>query len=225
MLGGDGNDYLDGGAYGDTLEGGDGDDHLTGGTGKDRFMGGAGFDTVIESDDIDFELTKNKLIGTWTDTLDSIEHVILSGGDSNNKLDASQFQGTVHLNGGEGHDQLIGGQQGDILVSSSGNDSLTGGAGADTFDVVGRVEFLQSNRSTPLKTGEFALINDFSKDKDTLVLLGSAQQYVVGISNQGAEIYLDTNGDGITNQADEIVAIIKGANSFNLDRSFVKYVD
>ncbi|BDM79444.1 calcium-binding protein [Acaryochloris marina] len=225
LLGGDGNDYLDGGAYGDTLEGGDGDDHLTGGTGKDRFMGGAGFDTVIESDDIDFELTKNKLIGTWTDTLDSIEHVILSGGDSNNKLDASQFQGTVHLNGGEGHDQLIGGQQGDVLVSSSGNDSLTGGAGTDTFDVVGRVEFLQSNRSTPLKTGEFALINDFNKDKDTLILLGSAQQYVVGISNIGAEIYLDTNGDGITTQADEIVAIIKGSNSFNLDGSFVKYLD
>lgn len=224
LQGGDGNDYLDGGAYGDTLEGGNGDDHLTGGTGKDRLLGGAGFDTVIESDDIDFELTENKLIGTWTDTLDSIEHVILSGGDSNNKLDASQFQGTVHLHGGEGHDQLTGGQQGDVLVSSSGNDSLTGGAGADTFDVVGRVEFLRSNRSNPLKQDEFALVNDFNKDKDTLVLLGSANQYVVGTSIKGAEIYLDANGDGITNQADEIVAIIKGANSFDLNGSFVKYV-
>lgn len=225
LLGGDGNDYLDGGAYSDILEGGKGDDHLTGGTGKDRLMGGTGFDTVIESDDIDLELTENKLIGTWTDTLDSIEHVILSGGDSNNKLDASQFQGTVHLHGGKGHDQLIGGKQGDVLVSSSGKDSLTGGAGSDTFEVVGRVEFLQSNRSTPLKQDEFAQINDFSKDKDTLLLLGSAQQYVVGTSNKGAEIYLDTNGDGLTNQADEIVAIIKGANSFNLDGSFVKYID
>ncbi|WP_299413446.1 calcium-binding protein [Acaryochloris sp. IP29b_bin.148] len=224
LLGGDGNDYLDGGAYGDILEGGKGDDHLTGGTGKDRLIGGAGFDTVIESDDIDFELTEDRLIGTWTDTLDSIEQVILSGGNSNNKLDASQFQGTVHLHGGRGHDQLIGGKQGDILVSSSGNDTLTGGAGADTFDVSGRVEFLQSNRANPLRDGEFAQINDFNPSEDTLILLGAASHYVLGSGNGGTEIYLDTNGDGIFSQEDEIVAVIKGASSVDLNGSFIEYV-
>ncbi len=224
LLGGQGNDYLDGGAYGDILEGGDGDDHLTGGTGKDRLIGGAGFDTVIESGDVDFELTGDKLIGTWTDTLHSIEHVILSGGESDNRLEATQFQGTVHLHGGEGHDQLIGGAKGDVLVSSSGQDTLTGGAGADTFDIAGRVEFLQSNRNNPLQEGEFVQINDFNMAEDTLVLLGSASQYVVGSSSRGTEIYFDTNGDGSTSQVDTIVAVIKGANSIDLNDSSINYI-
>lgn len=218
LLGERGNDYLEGGAYNDTLEGGDGDDHLSGGTGTDSLFGGAGYDTVIESGDIDFQLTDSQLIGTWVDILTSIEHVVLSGGAGNNTLDASDFtEGTVHLQGGRGHDRLIGGSRNDVLVSSSGKDTLIGGTGADKFDLTGRVEFLLSSKSNPYKSGEYASINDFNPDEDKILLPGAADQFVVKSSNtKGAGLYLDTNADGMVGSEDEIVAIVKGLSSLDL---------
>jgi Ca2+-binding RTX toxin-like protein len=46
MVGGAGNDTLNGGRFADELQGGDGDDILNGGPGDDTFIGGAGNDTM-----------------------------------------------------------------------------------------------------------------------------------------------------------------------------------
>ena len=53
MIGGSGNDKLDGGDGNDLLNGGEGDDKLIGGTGKDTLLGGDGDDKLYGGRDAD----------------------------------------------------------------------------------------------------------------------------------------------------------------------------
>ena len=66
-------------------------------------------------------------------TLSSIEVAELTGGVSANLMDASEFSGTVSLNGEDGDDTLIGSDGDDIIDGGAGDDTLTGGAGSDTI--------------------------------------------------------------------------------------------
>ncbi|AFY73019.1 VCBS repeat-containing protein [Synechococcus sp. PCC 7502] len=135
--GGGGNDILTGGTGDDTLIGGIGNDTLTGGLGNDSLNGGDGTDTVKESGDVNFTLTNTTLTGLGSDTLISIESANLTGGISDNTLDASAFTlGSVILNGGAGNDTLTGG---------TGNDTLIGGSGIDTVKESGNVNFTLTN--------------------------------------------------------------------------------
>jgi Ca2+-binding RTX toxin-like protein len=53
--------------------------------------------------------SRSRLTGRSTaNTLDSIERAVLTGGDSDNRMDASAFSGSVTLSGGAGADVLIG---------------------------------------------------------------------------------------------------------------------
>ncbi|MBL1211687.1 Calx-beta domain-containing protein, partial [Geminocystis sp. GBBB08] len=104
----DGNDLLSGGISNDTLNGGESNDTLKGGNGNDSLTGGNGTDTLIESGDINFILTNTQLTGNGTDTLVTIEQAKLTGGISNNTLNATTFAGNVTLDGGEGNDTVIG---------------------------------------------------------------------------------------------------------------------
>lgn len=61
----------------------------------------------------------------------NIESVSLSGGDGNNRLDASAFTGSVSLYGGKGNDTLIGTNYDDYLSDDIGNDTLIGNGGND----------------------------------------------------------------------------------------------
>ena len=125
---------LDGGADNDTIFGSDLNDMITGGTGNDSLNGLEGTDRVVESANVSFKLTDNSLTGVGTDKLFSIEEASLTGGVSNNKLDASAFTlGAVTLSGGAGNDTLLGGSGADALLGGDGKDSLVGGAGADTL--------------------------------------------------------------------------------------------
>ncbi len=159
---------------------------LTGGPGDNVFVvsswissvlgkidGGGGADTVVCAGDVvaaslgntnfaltDAQLTRkfgNTAYGAFT--LTSIEVASLSGGASNNTLDASGFSGTTYLTGGLGNDTFRGGSGFDWLVESGntnfaltntslsgvGADSLagidgailTGGAGNNTLDARG----------------------------------------------------------------------------------------
>lgn len=229
LTGGPGNDYLDGGDRGDTLHGGSGDDFLSGWFGNDELVGGSGYDTLVESQDNDFLLTNFSLTGKGTDTLNSIERVILSGGDSDNILDASAFTaGKVNLHGGVGNDVLIGGTQNDTLVSSSGQDTLTGGNGGDKFQLNSRVRFILSNRFNPYESGEYALITDFNKSEDIIKLEGSAEQFVLepvfvnGVS--GTMIYVDIDANGSVNTGDEVVAAVQGISVLDLEESYFNYL-
>jgi hypothetical protein len=124
---------LNGGAGNDTIFGSDLDDEISGGLGNDLLNGLDGNDRLVESANVNFKLTNTKLTGLGTDTLANIEEASLTGGASNNKLDASAFTGDVTLSGGAGNDTLLGGAGDDALLGGDGKDSLVGGAGNDTL--------------------------------------------------------------------------------------------
>ena len=90
------------------------------------FNAGTGTDTLIVSSDSAFQLTDTSLSINGFDqvTLSSVEEAQLTGGSSDNILDALGFTGTTTLSGLGGKDSLTGG---------SGPDTLLGGAGDDTY--------------------------------------------------------------------------------------------
>ncbi|MDY6902320.1 MAG: DUF4347 domain-containing protein [Cyanobacteriota bacterium] len=125
------NTYIYGRAGNDTLLGGTRNDYFYGEQGDDFIDGGRGYDIIRETRDVDFTLTNSQLTGNGTDTIASIERVILTGGNSDNTIDASGFSGSVYLKGSAGNDTLLGGQGRDSLYGGQGNDSINGGAGND----------------------------------------------------------------------------------------------
>ncbi len=136
LNGGAGSDSLVGGAANDQLNGQDGDnDTLVGGTGSDTLDGGLGVgDRVVDAGNFNFVLTNVLLTGNGSDTLVGIEAASLTGGISNNTLDASAFTaGNVTLFGDAGNDTLIGGSGNDSLQGDIGNDVLKGRDGNDTL--------------------------------------------------------------------------------------------
>ncbi len=135
LYGGAGNDSLLGMGDNDKLFGEDGNDTLLGGTGNDTLDGGLGTgDLVVDSGNVNFTLTNALLTGNGSDVLVGIETAQLTGGISNNKLDASAFTGNVTLIGDAGNDTLIGGSGNDSLRGDVGNDSLKGGDGNDSLN-------------------------------------------------------------------------------------------
>ncbi len=130
---------LDGGAGNDTLIGGAGTNTFTGGPGVDTITGGGGTNILTEQRDGDFKLTPLSLQITpfggvaETDTTSSISEAHLTGGDHDNTLDASAFNGTVTLDGAAGNDQLFGTTHNDTLIGGAGDDLLVGAAGDDTY--------------------------------------------------------------------------------------------
>ncbi|MFN6468265.1 MAG: DUF4347 domain-containing protein [Nostoc sp. SerVER01] len=127
-----GNDYLYGQDGNDRLIAGAGNDYLYGGKGDDILDGGDGIDLLRESADVNFTLTNNQLFGLGNDSFTNIERVTLTGGISDNTLNASLFTiASVYLYGGNGHDSLLGGNQNDYLYGQNGTDRLIGNAGND----------------------------------------------------------------------------------------------
>jgi len=125
----------------DSLKSGSANDTLSGGEGSDTIDGGNGIDTVIESADVNFQLTDSQLTSTEVktgktvaiDELRNIERVVLTAGESNNKIDASEFSGNVNISGKDGNDTLVGGSSNDNLSGGKGNDTIDGGEGIDTI--------------------------------------------------------------------------------------------
>ena len=128
MIGGSGND---------TINGRGGDDTLTGNEGNDTLNGGADNDTLVETTNKNFNLTNTTLVGNGNDTISQIESARLQGGAGNNSLDASAATTiSVVLDAREGNDTLKGGAKDDFLIGREGNDSLLGtlrGNGNDTL--------------------------------------------------------------------------------------------
>lgn len=127
LIGGDGNDSLDGGAGSN--------DRITGGAGNDKLNGGAGAgDTLVESANVSLiTLTAGTLNGIGADTIIGFELAILSGGDSNNTINAGAFAGSTSLTGAGGHDVLIAGAGTSTLDGGTGDDTLTGGKSNDSL--------------------------------------------------------------------------------------------
>ncbi|HAC64310.1 MAG TPA: hypothetical protein DCF68_12410 [Cyanothece sp. UBA12306] len=173
-LRGDGNaNRLEGGKGNDLLEGYNGNDILSGGEGDDILNGEDGRDRVIEQGDVDFTLTKSpvftnnqhQLSGLGNDTLIGIERVELTGGESDNILDASTANLEVRLKGLGGDDTLIGGLGDDTLTGGTGTNHLWGGEGSDTFVI---------DRSSDSRfSGDIQIIHDFDRTADTIDIAGA----------------------------------------------------
>lgn len=126
---------------------------LAGGAGANEFVlgdfsgvatidGEGGFDTLVQMADVNFTLDDSNFLSTALVSLISIERARLTGGVSDNLLNALGFTGTVTLNGaggndtvlgGHGNDSLIGGDGADLLRGGEGDDILQGNAGSDTL--------------------------------------------------------------------------------------------
>ncbi len=144
VVGGLGNDVITGGLGNDCLVGGTGDDSITGNGGNDVLIGGGGFNWAIEAGNYDFTITPTSLVGTDSghvarinDSLQQIQAVAVTSGNSPHTLDASAFAGTASLSAGSGDDTLIAGSGPDTLDGGAGNNSLVAGSGDDTFAVSG----------------------------------------------------------------------------------------
>ena len=110
LIGGAGDDTLNGRSGNDTLIGGAGNDSMNGGWGNDTLRGMGGNDTLHG--------------GYGDDSLD--------GGSGNDWLNG--VTGNNTLNGGAGNDNLIGLSGNDSLIGGAGNDMLYGGSDADSFE-------------------------------------------------------------------------------------------
>lgn len=154
MLGGEGNDTLngfggddrlDGQDGNDVLNGGDGDDELLGRGGNDAMLGGEGNDTMAASDGSDTlyggEGHDSMGGGTGDDSLYGEAGAdILGAGRGNDRIEAgggddiaSGGQGNDAVYGGAGNDTLAGGRGVDSVYGGNGNDSMGGGNDNDTM--------------------------------------------------------------------------------------------
>ena len=145
--GGAGNDILIGGGNTDVLLGGDGDDHLTGKAGTNALNGGEGTDTLVESGNVKFTLTNNKLTGTGTDNLTSLEVAELTGGVSSNTFTVNGWVGTGSINGNGGDDT--------ITVVEDGNFTLTDTSLLTTKMNLGLLGFTRANLTGGVGTNVF----------------------------------------------------------------------
>jgi 2',3'-cyclic-nucleotide 2'-phosphodiesterase (5'-nucleotidase family) len=145
VVGTDGKEALVGGIGDDTLDGSLGKHKMAGGEGNDTYivgnksskvseLDGEGIDTVETS--ISYKLPKfvENLILTGDADIKATgnnEDNVITGNGGNNKL--SGGNGNDTLDGGAGNDSLDGGKGDDILIGGEGDDILKGGAGDDTF--------------------------------------------------------------------------------------------
>ena len=91
---------------------------------------------------------------TEIDTLVRIESADLTGGLSDNTLDASGFTlGGVTLSGGAGRDTLVGSDNDDVLSGGTGADSIDGNGGTDTLIESGDTRYILTDSSLDAAAG------------------------------------------------------------------------
>jgi len=159
----------------------------------------------------------------------NIENLVYTG--------SAAFKGTGNslanvLTGGSGNDVLGGGAGSDTLLGGLGNDTLTGclnaldggrgeidrmtgGAGADVFVLGSAIgAFYDDGRASSQGTSDYALIEDFTVGTDRLQLHGVASGYYLNKSTvtavSGVALWAERG------QTDELIAIIRSANSSTL---------
>ncbi len=199
-----GGDRIFGSTLNDILNGGKGNDVLLPGLGDDQVNGQGGTDTfqVLEGADskMTVDLVNGTSIGQGSDTLSSIENVVVSA-DRNHKVRGSNADNVIHtgdavdvisglggndtIDAGGGNDFIIGGRGSDIIRAGAGNvDVMISGSkakagvtdlylGGDGYDVVS-----YTSNSNTIKFD----INDESSDPGILQTLKS---YMTGIPDSG----------------------------------------
>ena len=205
LLGGQGKDRLHGGLSADALsgEGGDddlygddGDDDLDGGGGNDRLTGGKGNDRMNGGSGND--TLKG---GTGDDGLKGKHgRDLLKGGNGDDVLKGGADDDTIkggkdadRLLGGNGDDFLKGGNGDDWLLGGNGHDRMRGGGGADTF-------VFELGRGADK-------VLDFADGEDMLALKGLAYDDL-GIAQTGDDSTISVDGTVIAVLLDVNAAFI-----------------
>jgi len=223
LSGGRGNDQLLGGSDDDVLSGGDGNDQLSGGEGRDVLAGDNGNDRLDgggSADQLDGGAGDDALTG-------GSGNDVMKGGDGNDSLEGGAGKDT--LIGGAGNDTLSGGADSDTLEGGAGKDVLTGGDKTDVF-------LFRSVADTPAGDGR-DIITDFKAGDHIDVSQIDAKTGVAGdqaftfigehsFSGKQGELHLvrgttytlvegDVNGDGHADFQIQLNSMLK-ANDFIL---------
>jgi Ca2+-binding RTX toxin-like protein len=100
------------------------------------YLGGSGVDRLTAVGDTNFDLNDSRLVsgGGGRIQIDDIEKASLTGGASNNHLNAALFTGDVILDGAAGADLLRGGSGNDTVFGGTGNDRIYGNEGDDVLN-------------------------------------------------------------------------------------------
>lgn len=118
VLGGSGDDVINGSEFADDLRGQDGADQINGAGGNDVVDGGSGANVLNGGDGNDIlvgGMNSDQLNG------DAGDDMLFGGGDNDN------------LNGGDDDDMLRGNAGDDVVTGGEGDDDLDGGLGTDVF--------------------------------------------------------------------------------------------
>lgn len=216
-----GDDTLLGGHAADLIDGGSGDDLIAGNAGDDTLDAGAGQrDLLIAGINGAATLTDSLFssVDTGTDELrGGFDRANITGGREPDRIDASEFSGSVILRGGSGRDTLIGGSADDTLHGNSGADELNGGDGNDRLFGGGGPDLLDGG------AGQDMLKGQGGRDQ---VVLGSGEQDSLASDSRDQTPMLRVTGDAVlTNQnilVDGVVAVVHGDDGpNNIDASAV----
>mgnify|MGYP001279648513 CR=1 FL=1 len=188
VVGGPGDDLIDGGNSGDRLAGGAGNDQINARGGDDIITGGAGDDIVWAGDGddhVDGGDDDDTLYGgtgdDWLAGGAGDDWLAGEGGDDS----LSGGDGDDTLIGGEGDDRLDGGAGDDWLAGGWGDDTLIGGAGSDTLDGGSGNDWLSGLFPEGNDDSETDFLNGTEGD-DTL-WLGMGD---IGTGGQGADSFV-----------------------------------
>ena len=222
IIGGDGDDVINGLSDNDFLDGGAGNDVINGGSESDIVIGGIG-DDVLNGGSGDDEMTA----GAGND--------VANGGSGNDRITGDD--GEDLINGGSGNDTLDGGNGDDVLQGSSGNDLLLGGIGADFLDGGRDNDILAGGDGADTLIGgqgddifRFSAVSEFG---DTIVdfeIVSDRLQFtnIPGLSSNTVQFRqqgLDTIVEATVNGALSTVATLKDVNAFTLGSEHLIFGD
>lgn len=169
---------LTGNEFDNKIVGGAGNDTLNGKTGVDALFGGLGNDTYYVDTAGDL-ITEAK--GAGIDKVLASVSYTLKAGQEIETLKANAGTSGLTLTGNEGANTILGGKGADILVGGLGRDVLTGGTGADTF-------VFKTVKDSVIGTATRDQVTDFLAGTDHIDL--SAIQAGTGSSSDQAFSYL-----------------------------------
>ena len=196
IIGGAGNDVLDGQGGGDTLIGGLGNDLFFGVYGNNHFVGGDGLDTVVY-----FDTT-----GITADLADPSRNTGSATGDT--------YDGVENLVGSNFGDTLIGDTGDNVLVGGSGNDRLIGGAGADVLNG-GYFHYSNWDGNLDHLDGAFDLFNLFQGTPSDTLDPSDIASYETATSGVIASLSHSANNTG--DAAGDTYVLIDGLAGSNFD--------
>jgi hypothetical protein len=182
LTGGDGQDSITGSDANDSLDGGPGNDFMSPRLGVDTITGGDGFDAASYADRIDTDPVNLSINGAADD-----------GSAGEGDTIATDVEDLI---GGLGADVLSGGENSNTLDGGDGNDTLTGNGGFDSFlggdgnDTINSID----GRSERIDCGEGT---DNKGEADT----SDSQASCEGVAKSD-RLEADVDGDGTNKPAD-----------------------